>query len=84
MRHSVSISLPNEIFKRLKLESKQEKANWSEIIRKALREYFFHSEFVRLHKRARLEYPIAIQLIIYGAQHQNIGILMFYRYSDIF
>jgi len=55
MRHSVSISLPDAVFKQLKVYSKKENANWSEIIRRSLREHFFRSEFSRLHQEALLE-----------------------------
>jgi predicted transcriptional regulator len=55
MRNSVSISLPDGIFKQLRSESKKENANLSEIVRKALREYFFKAEFARLHRKAMIE-----------------------------
>lgn len=55
MRNSVSISLPDAIFKQLKNESKVENANSSEIVRKALREYFFREEFTRLRRKAVIE-----------------------------
>lgn len=55
MRNSVSISLPDVIFKELKNETKKEGANSSEIVRKALREYFFKEEFVRLRRKAMIE-----------------------------
>lgn len=55
MRHSVSISLSGGIFKQLKSLSKEENANWSEIVRRALREYVFRREFTRLHRKAMIE-----------------------------
>lgn len=55
MRHSVSISLPDPIYSQLKSQCKKEHASSSEVIREALREYFFESEFSRLHKKAVLE-----------------------------
>ncbi len=55
MRHPVSISLPEGIFKQLKSRSKKENATWSEIVREALREYFFRTEFARLRRKARIE-----------------------------
>jgi predicted transcriptional regulator len=55
MRHSVSISLSDGIFKKLKTLCKQENANWSEIVRKALREYFVKAEFERLRRIAAIE-----------------------------
>lgn len=55
MRHSVSISLPEAIFKQLRSQSKKENASWSEIIREALREYLFRAEFSRLRRKALIE-----------------------------
>jgi len=55
MRNSVSISLPDAIFRQLRSESRKEKANISEVVRKALREHFFKVEFARLHRKAMLE-----------------------------
>ncbi|MEK6645755.1 MAG: ribbon-helix-helix protein, CopG family [Candidatus Firestonebacteria bacterium] len=55
MRNSISISLPDAIFRQLKSESKEESSNSSEIVRKALREYFFREKFDRLRKKAKIE-----------------------------
>jgi len=55
MRQSVSISLPEGLLKQLKSEIKRENANGSEIIRRSLREYFFHSTFDRLRQEAQVE-----------------------------
>lgn len=55
MRNSVSISLPDAMLKQLKSENKKENANSSEIVRKALREYFFREEFARLRRKAMIE-----------------------------
>lgn len=55
MRQSVSISLPKEMLKQLKSETKREHANGSEIIRRSLREYFFRSAFDRLRQEAQIE-----------------------------
>ena len=55
MRQSVSISLPKGLLNQLKRESKKGNANWSEIIRRSLREYFFRSEFERLRRQAQIE-----------------------------
>jgi metal-responsive CopG/Arc/MetJ family transcriptional regulator len=55
MRNSISISLPDGILKQLKSETKQENANISEIVREALREYFFKAEFRRLRRKAMIE-----------------------------
>lgn len=55
MRQSVSISLPEDMLKQLKSESKKEHANGSEIIRRSLREYFFRSAFERLRQDAQIE-----------------------------
>lgn len=55
MRHSVSISLPDGMYKQLKAECKKENVNGGEIVRRALRAYFFRREFARLRKKAMLE-----------------------------
>ena len=55
MRHSVSISLPDGIFKQLKSYCRKEDANWSEITRRALREFFFHQEFSQVRAKFQLE-----------------------------
>ena len=55
MRHSLSISLPEGIYKQLKSQTRKENANGSEIVRKALRGYFFRTEFEHLHRIARIE-----------------------------
>ncbi len=55
MRHSVSISLPDGIYKQLKIQCKKEDATSSEIVRQALRVYFFRKEFDRLRRKARIE-----------------------------
>lgn len=55
MRNSVSISLPDALLKQLKNEVREENANSSEIVRKALREYFFKEEFARLRRKAIIE-----------------------------
>jgi metal-responsive CopG/Arc/MetJ family transcriptional regulator len=55
MRHSVSISLPDGIYKQLKIECKKENANGSEVVRQALRVYFFRKELERLRQIARIE-----------------------------
>lgn len=55
MRHSVSISLPEGIYKQLKAECKKENANSSEVVRQALRVYFFRKELDRLRQIARIE-----------------------------
>lgn len=55
MRHSVSISLPDGIYRQFKAECKKENANGSEIVRGALRAYFFRREFALLRKKAMLE-----------------------------
>jgi len=55
MRHSVSISLPEGIYKELKTECRKEDANSSEVVRQALRVYFFRKELERLHRKARIE-----------------------------
>lgn len=55
MRNSVSISLPDAILKKLKSQSKKENTNLSEVVRKALGEYFFKTEFNQLRRRSMLE-----------------------------
>lgn len=55
MRHSVSISLPEGIYKQLKTECKKENANGSEMVRQALRVYFFRKELDRVRRIARIE-----------------------------
>ena len=55
MRNSVSISLPDGIFKQLKAYCKKEHANWSEITRRALREFFFHQELSRVRGKFQVE-----------------------------
>ena len=55
MRHSVSISLSEGIFKELKAYCRKEKANGSEIVRQALRTYFFRRDFARARRIAMLE-----------------------------
>ena len=55
MRQSVSISLPKVVAKQLKYQCKIERASSSEIVREALREHFFRSEFSRLRRKAMLE-----------------------------
>ena len=55
MRNVLSISLPDEILKTLRNESKNESASVSEVVRKALKDYFFRSEFDRVRKKAQLD-----------------------------
>ncbi len=55
MRQAVSISLPAGLFKQLKSQCRKENANGSEIVREALREYFFRTEFARLRRKAMIE-----------------------------
>jgi len=55
MRNSVSISLPDAVLRKLKDNSKKENANISEVVRKALKDYFFKTEFDELRKKAMLE-----------------------------
>ena len=43
------------MYKQLKTECERENANGSEIIRQALRVYFFRKEFERLRNKARIE-----------------------------
>jgi len=55
MRHSISISLTDTIFKQLKSQCKKEGSNGSELIRQALREYFFRSSLSNIRKKAMIE-----------------------------
>jgi predicted transcriptional regulator len=55
MRNVLSISLPQAVLKDLKSESKKEKASVSEVVRKALKDYFFRSEFERARKKVKME-----------------------------
>lgn len=55
MRHAVSISLPDGIFKQLKSYCQKEDANWSETTRRALREFFYHQEFSKVRDKFQLE-----------------------------
>jgi len=55
MRNVLSISLPQTVLKDLKSESKKEKASVSEVVRKALKDYFFRSEFERARKKVKME-----------------------------
>lgn len=55
MRQSVSISLPKAVVKQLKYQCKKKKASSSEIVREALREYFFRTEFTRVRRKCMIE-----------------------------
>lgn len=55
MRHSVSISLPEAVFKQFKSYCRKENANWSEVARMALREFFFRQEFSTIRHKFQLE-----------------------------
>ncbi|MBU4342760.1 MAG: ribbon-helix-helix protein, CopG family [Candidatus Omnitrophica bacterium] len=55
MRHSLSISLPEGMYKQLKTECKKENANGSEVVRQALRVYFFRRDFARARQKAMIE-----------------------------
>lgn len=55
MRHSVSISLPEGIFKEVRAYCKKEGASASEVVRQALRTYFFRRDFARARRLAMLE-----------------------------
>lgn len=55
MRQSVSISLPKDVAKQLKYQCKIEKASSSEIVREALREHFFRTEFTRVRRKCMVE-----------------------------
>ena len=55
MRNTLTISLPDDLLKKIKQQTKRESANYSELIRRALNEYFFTAEFKRLRQKALLE-----------------------------
>ena len=52
MRNIVSISLPGQILKKLKKESKEEGASRSEIIKRSLSRYFFSHDLAKARNRA--------------------------------
>ena len=54
MRSVLSISIPGNILKDLRSESKKENATVSEVVRKALKDYLYKSEFERISKSIRL------------------------------
>ena len=54
MRNVLSISMPNKILKDLKSESRKENATVSELVRKALKDYLYKSEFERARKNVQL------------------------------
>lgn len=54
MRNVLSISIPGNILKDLKNESRKENATVSEVVRKALKDYLYKSEFERISKSIRL------------------------------
>jgi len=55
MRHSLSISLPEQLFKELDAERKKEEVGWSELARKAFRSYLVESGFDRLRQKTILQ-----------------------------
>ena len=54
MRNVLSISMPTRILKDLKSESRKENATVSELVRKALKDYLYKSEFERARKSVQL------------------------------
>ena len=52
MRNVVSISLPNNLLKKLSNEAKDNHTSRSEIIRKSLSQYFFVREFSNIRDKA--------------------------------
>ena len=55
MRNTLTISLPDNLLKKIKHQTKKESANCSELIRRALNEYFFAVEFKRLRQNALID-----------------------------
>ena len=55
MRHAVSISLSDGIFKQLRSYCQKENANSSETTRRALREFFYHQKFSKVRGKFQIE-----------------------------
>lgn len=55
MRSAMSISLPEDLLKKVKQEGKKENIPSSELVRKALNGYFFITEFRQLQQKALTE-----------------------------
>ena len=55
MRNIVSISLPENLLKKVRRESKKENITSSELIRKTLNGYFFITEFRQIQQKALSE-----------------------------
>ena len=55
MRNVVSLSLSDELLNKVKKEMKKQDTSSSELMRRALADYFFKEEFSRLRKKALLE-----------------------------
>ena len=55
MRNVVSISLPDKLLKKVRVQTKRENSTSSELVRKALNDYFFKTEFGRLRNKAMIE-----------------------------
>ena len=51
MRNVISVSLPDELVERIKAQSKKESMSASEIIRKALKSYYFHQDFTKARQQ---------------------------------
>ena len=51
MRNIVSISLPDELLAKIKKQIKLESSSSSELIRKALNEYFFKEDFRSVRRK---------------------------------
>jgi len=55
MRNVVTISLPNDLLKKLTSEAKMENATRSEVVKVALKQHFFAKELEALRKKAMAE-----------------------------
>lgn len=55
MRNVVSISLPDDLLNKVKKQTKKENATLSEVVKKALNEYLFKTEFANLRRKALTE-----------------------------
>lgn len=53
MRNIVAISLPGNLAKKLLSEARAAHASRSEVVRKALQQYFFACDFSQLRRRAQ-------------------------------
>lgn len=55
MRHTVAISLPDNLLKKLSYEAKEENSSRSAVIRKALKQHFFVEDIKKLRNMTQKE-----------------------------